>query len=253
MSYIHIHHHKVISWRYLEDSERAKTSSYNNNLRERMPKRRREEDEEKETEGLSTFKARIDKRAREIVSDFFPQKIKAMQDLYLKFRQKQLEKHTSTQKRFDKIPSNEHVEVMYKTLKKEILEMVEFFSHLRLWLRLKVPRHSSGNNFRVKVIAEISQMLSSGRSSGLNVLEVVAKYFLRRAKYVSDAEKFPRSEDQARKVADLDEKQYICLIQGAMGLRNTFMLLLDKITKNFDSINEVDDKSGKRVSDIMVM
>ena len=135
--------------------------------------------------------------------------------------------------------------------------MVDCFNHLRLWLRLKVPRQTSGNNFRVQVLAEISQMLSSGRSSGLNVLEVVAKYFLRRAKYVSDAEKFPRSEDQARRVADLDEKQYICLIQGAMGLRNTFMLLLDKINKNFDRINEMghDSTSGSRrsVSEIMVM
>ena len=243
-----------------------------------MPKRRREEDG-KDEDKLSTYKSQIDKKAREIVSDVrfsanatssfldlyntdfhtqvFPQKIKSMQELYLTYRRKQLEKHTSTEKSFDSIPSNEHVEVMYKTLKKEILDMVDCFNHLRLWLRLKVPRQTSGNNFRVQVLAEISQMLSSGRSSGLNVLEVVAKYFLRRAKYVSDAEKFPRSEDQARRVADLDEKQYICLIQGAMGLRNTFMLLLDKINKNFDRINEMGDdsqsNSRRSVSDIMVM
>jgi len=76
------------------------------------------------------------------------------------------------------------------------------------------------------------------------VLEVVAKYFLRRAKYISDAKKFPRAIDQARQVADLDEKQYICLIQGTMGLRNTFMLLLDKFTKNFDRIMDDSDAAG---------
>ena len=90
--------------------------------------------------------------------------------------------------------------------------------------------------------------------------------------------KFPRAVDRGRMIADLDEKQcvnlsemhllfcvkmeyvsvksmlqfdlrllgvwgdygrYICLIQGAMGLRNTFLLLLDKFTKNFSRIKEI--------------
>jgi len=203
--------------------------------------------EEKEAdveEGVRDFKRRIEERSLQIINEVFPMKIDMMQTLYLKFQLEQFKYTQSTARDFKGIPSNEHIEKLYALLKGEILEMVDLLNHLRLWLRLKVPKAQTGNNFRTEVLAEVLQMLGSGRTSGLSVLEVVAKYFLRRAKYISDAKKFPRAIDQARQVADLDEKQYICLIQGTMGLRNTFMLLLDKFTKNFDRIMDDSDAAG---------
>lgn len=203
---------------------------------------------------MNEFKESVEKRALEIIEVEFPEKIEKMQELYKTFREEQFKYRHSTSKDFpEKIPSNEHVETLYVRLKSEILDMVDCFNHLRLWLRLKVPRHQTGNNFRTEVLAEVLQMLGSGRQSGLTVLEVVAKYFLRRAKYVSDSAKFPRAIDQARQVSDLDEKQYICLIQATMGLRNTFLALLDKFKKNFDRIKEAGSKvHNDRNADIMV-
>jgi len=185
---------------------------------------------------VDKFKARINTEALRIIHKVFPDKIHMMHELYKRFRAEQFKYTQSTTVTFLEMPSNEHVELLYVRLKNEILEMVDSLNLLRLWLRLKVPKHQTGNNFRTEVLAEVLSMLGSGRLSGLSVLEVVAKYFLRRAKYVSDAKKYPRSEDMARMVTDLDEKQYICLIQGAMGLRNTFMLLADKFKKNFSHI-----------------
>ncbi len=66
-----------------------------------MSKRARDDDvqdkdgiETKKNEdgAMKNFKDTIDKKAREIVSDVFPQKIKAMQALYLEFREEQLKR-----------------------------------------------------------------------------------------------------------------------------------------------------------------
>ena len=209
------------------------------------------EEEEEAEKGVRMFKKRIETKSLHIINETFPLKIDMMQKLYLRFHKEQFKYADSTREKFTNIPSNEHIETLYLLMKKEILEMVDLLNHLRLWLRLKVPKVQTGNNFRTEILAEVLQMLGSGRTSGLSVLEVVAKYFLRRAKYISDAKKFPRAIDQARQVADLDEKQYICMIQAILGLRNTFMLLLDKFKKNFDRILETEE-TADRNAEVMV-
>jgi hypothetical protein len=74
------------------------------------------------------------------------------------------------------------------------------------------------------------------------VLEIVAKYYLRRAAFIQEFNKTPNTHvaDHARSIADMDEKQFICLVQGAMGLRNTYTLVYDKMEKNFDFITRLD-------------
>ena len=79
-------------------------------------------------------------------------------------------------------------------------------------------------------------MLSAGRQSALSVLEVLAKFWLRRAKLKSDAMKRAKVRDQHMMVHDADEKQYMTLSQGIIGLRNTYAQLYDKLQKNFDKL-----------------
>eukprot|EP00939_MAST-03C_sp_MAST-3C-sp1_P005370 g5370.t1 len=243
---------RVLKKSRVEDNDHHRESISSGSCCVSSSKSEEEEEEEEANVGVQKFKERIEQESLRLIREIFPKKIEMMQSLYMKFQEEQFKYTESTSENFEGIPTNEHIERLYMLLKAEILEMVDMLNHLRLWLRLKVPKAQTGNNFRTEVLAEVLQMLGSGRTSGLGVLEVVAKYFLRRAKYISDAEKFPRAIDQARQVADLDEKQYICLIQGTLGLRNTFMLLHDKFTKNFDRIMEDDGVTAMSVGNMVL-
>mmetsp|Transcript_17199 Transcript_17199/g.21186 ORF Transcript_17199/g.21186 Transcript_17199/m.21186 type:complete len:92 (-) Transcript_17199:958-1233(-) len=79
-------------------------------------------------------------------------------------------------------------------------------------------------------------MLSRGRVSGLSVLQVVSKYYSRRAKLLSDMRKRPNIEEYASAAKDLDERQFIHLAQSVCDLRNNYALLYDKITKNKEKL-----------------
>ena len=67
-------------------------------------------------------------------------------------------------------------------------------------------------------VEELLMMLESGRSSGLSVLEFVAKYSLRRAAMIQNFSKTPNTHiaDRVREITDMDEKQYICLVQVSL-------------------------------------
>eukprot|EP00941_MAST-03F_sp_MAST-3F-sp1_P000767 g767.t1 len=197
-------------------------------------------------EKLRKLKAETEKEALRVYKEVMPDDVARLNALFEKFKDKQLKNSVANKPapadgRIE-VPCNAYIEELYLELRREIMHMVIHFVKIRFWLQLKLPKYRTGNNMAAAVASELLSMLESGRVSGLSVLEIVAKYFLRRATLVQNFLKTPNTHvaDKVREIADLDEKQFICLVQGAMGLRNTYALVFDKMEKNFDFIKRLD-------------
>lgn len=80
-------------------------------------------------------------------------------------------------------------------VKKELLELVEAITTVKIWIQLNIPRIEDGNNFGVSVQVqpllliiqkeEIINELGRAEDAGFSVLENITKYYVDRAKLVS--------------------------------------------------------------------
>lgn len=133
-----------------------------------------------------------------------------------------------------------------KTLKEEIMALVDMMDTLNTWIRLHSPRFEEGNNFGVGVQEEIASMLIVGRSSSVALLETASKFHMARGHAAAkvrrgtlstrwwtcltlsdtlQARKYAHVADHRTFVRDLDSKQLFSLRQTLTDLRNTYVLL----------------------------
>uniref|UniRef100_A0A7S3PIM3 Proteasome activator PA28 C-terminal domain-containing protein n=1 Tax=Aplanochytrium stocchinoi TaxID=215587 RepID=A0A7S3PIM3_9STRA len=192
---------------------------------------------------LKLFKSDIERDATTIVFESLPKKVLLLDKLFhqteagrLKAEYKVEPFPTPAVLPTGVIPVNSRIREIIDQIKAEICDMISDLSTLRAWIRLNTPKIEDGNNFGVEVQEEILTMLSRGRVSGLSVLQVVSKYYSRRAKLLSDMRKRPNIEEYASAAKDLDERQFIHLAQSVCDLRNNYALLYDKITKNKEKL-----------------
>mmetsp|Transcript_6109 Transcript_6109/g.7024 ORF Transcript_6109/g.7024 Transcript_6109/m.7024 type:complete len:259 (-) Transcript_6109:703-1479(-) len=194
---------------------------------------------------LKDFKSSINEDANQIVVETLPRKVLRLDKLFRQTEKGRLRAEykiepfpTPKVLPTGDIPINHRVREAIDLVKAEVCEMVEDLSTLRLWIQLNTPKIEDGNNFGVEVQEEVLTMLGRGRVSGLSVLQIVSKYYTRRAKLLSDMRKRPHIGEYASAAKDLDERQFIHLAQAVCDLRNNYAILHDKILKNREKLEK---------------
>eukprot|EP00771_Trimastix_marina_P003921 gnl/Trimastix_PCT/633.p1 GENE.gnl/Trimastix_PCT/633~~gnl/Trimastix_PCT/633.p1 ORF type:complete len:268 (+),score=54.44 gnl/Trimastix_PCT/633:53-856(+) len=123
------------------------------------------------------------------------------------------------------------VEIMV-TLKAEIVDLLQSFNTIKVWIQLNVPRIEDGNNFGVSVQEEIIETLSHAEDSAYSFMDSMAKYHITRAKIASKLLKYPALADYRFTLQYLDQKQYLDACTACADLRNDYSVLYDVIIKN---------------------
>jgi hypothetical protein len=123
-----------------------------------------------------------------------------------------------------------------RELEAELIDMLGALGKLRVWLQLKMPRESDGDNFGVAVQATVLSMLTAGRVSGQSVLSDLYKYQQDRAGFVKEARRYPTVADFEACIGLFDVRQMVAFGQAASDLRDNYALLLDRIVKNQEKL-----------------
>mmetsp|Transcript_1762 Transcript_1762/g.2382 ORF Transcript_1762/g.2382 Transcript_1762/m.2382 type:complete len:210 (+) Transcript_1762:67-696(+) len=131
---------------------------------------------------------------------------------------------------------NTRVLELFSIIKQQVNEMIDLLGEVKLWVRLNIPKIEDGNNFGVGVQEEILVMVQTGHQSGLAVLDHITKFYFSRGRLISKSEKHPGVMDYGRAIMEMDQKQYFNLVESCKDLRNNYILLWDKITKNIDKL-----------------
>ncbi|XP_026859368.2 proteasome activator complex subunit 1 isoform X2 [Electrophorus electricus] len=228
----------------------------------------------KEVDG---FTKKLTKEAEQLVSNFFPEMIAEMDNLLqaslslgdfsslrapldipipdpakeeLK-RKKKEEKEAKAGKK-DKdgdkdeeegppcgpISCNEKVESLIKEIKPHIQTLKEKLNTVSMWVQLQIPRIEDGNNFGVAVQEKVFELLTNTRTKIEGFQTQITKYYSERGDAVAKASKQPHVGDYRQLVHELDKHQYCELRIVVLEIRNTYAILFDVISKNYDKIKK---------------
>eukprot|EP01099_Mayorella_cantabrigiensis_P008570 TRINITY_DN807_c0_g5_i1.p1 TRINITY_DN807_c0_g5~~TRINITY_DN807_c0_g5_i1.p1 ORF type:complete len:268 (+),score=53.65 TRINITY_DN807_c0_g5_i1:112-915(+) len=141
-------------------------------------------------------------------------------------------------KNIPSIPSNKIIAQLVSTVKKEVIDMTEMVTTVKLWIHLNIPRIEDGNNFGVGIQEETLGELGRIEEAAAAILESLTNYFIARAKLLSRAHKYPAIADCAHAVKEFDEKEYLNLRCFCIDLRNNYAILHDMIVKNLEKITK---------------
>lgn len=134
------------------------------------------------------------------------------------------------------MPSNRLVVESTELLRKELLEVIDNFDTVKLWIQLNIPRIEDGNNFGVSVQEDTVSEVSRAEDNAFALLEVITKYYIARAKLVTKCFKYPNLADFETAVSEVDQKQYLNTVLSVVDLRNNYALIYDMIIKNMDKL-----------------
>ncbi|KAG7335502.1 hypothetical protein KOW79_000195 [Hemibagrus wyckioides] len=227
----------------------------------------------KEVDG---FTKKLTREAEQLISTFFPQKIAEMDNLLqvslvledlstlrapldipipdpakeeLKRKKKEEKKAKEGKKSEDKeeeeagppcgpIASNEKVDNLIKAIKPHIQTLKENLNTVSMWVQLQIPRIEDGNNFGVAVQEKVFELLTNTRTKIEGFQTQITKYYSERGDAVAKASKTPHVGDYRQLVHELDLHQYCELRIVVLEIRNTYAILFDVISKNYDKIKK---------------
>uniref|UniRef100_A0A8C2FN79 Proteasome activator complex subunit 1 n=1 Tax=Cyprinus carpio TaxID=7962 RepID=A0A8C2FN79_CYPCA len=215
-------------------------------------------------------------QAEQLISNFFPEKIAEMDNVLqdscslkdlsvirapldipipdpakeeLKKKKKEEKEAKSGKKGGDKededegppcgpIACNETVEKLIKQIKPEIQTLKECLNTVSMWIQLQIPKIEDGNNFGVAVQEKVFELFTNTRTKIEGFQTQISKYYSERGDAVAKASKQPHVGDFRQLVHELDQHQYSELRIIVLEIRNTYAVLYDVITKNFDKIKK---------------
>lgn len=227
---------------------------------------------------VDDFCKHLTKEAESLVSTFFPQKIAEMETLLqaslsvedlsclkapldipipdpakeeLK-RKKKEEKEEKEGKKDKKdkdeeeeagppcgpVACNEKVEKLLQEIKPHIQTLKEKLNTVSMWVQLQIPRIEDGNNFGVAVQEKVFELLTNTRTKIEGFQTQISKYYSERGDAVAKASKQPHVGDYRQLVHELDQHQYSELRIVVLEIRNTYAVLYDIISKNYDKIKK---------------
>ena len=98
-----------------------------------------------------------------------------------------------------------------------VVRMIDELDALRLWVTLRMPKIEDGNNFSVEVQSEVIGMLSSGKQSGIALIDSINRGLMQRGEVVAKQQKYPHVADFARAVHEMDSRQHLMFTQTCIG------------------------------------
>lgn len=225
---------------------------------------------------VDDFCQKLNEEAEELVSNFFPQKIEELQMLLKtsfscedlaslkapldipipdpakeEAKRKKKEEKEAKEGKKDKdsdkeeedsgppcgpICSNERVESLLQEVQPQIQTLKEKLNAVSMWVQLQVPRIEDGNNFGVAVQEKVFELLTNTRTKIEGFQTQISKYYNERGDAVAKASKQSHVGDYRQLVHELDQYQYCELRLVVLDIRNTYAVLFDIITKNYDKI-----------------
>ncbi len=136
----------------------------------------------------------------------------------------------------DRIPCNIEILHVMEMLKKEVMELIDMLSTMKIWVRLSRPKFEDGNNFGVNVQNDVLTSIATGAMSARNMLSQFHQYYVRRASFMRRCEKYPSIEDWRESVVISDEKQYDEAINVIGDLQQLYLTLYDRLMKNWKMV-----------------
>ncbi|KAK8809069.1 proteasome activator complex subunit 3 [Blastocystis sp. subtype 4] len=134
------------------------------------------------------------------------------------------------------VPSNKMIVTLLEKVKKELLDLIDYVTTVKFYIKLNQPRKEDGNTFGVEVQNEIVADLSDAMEGAHQMLSDMIAYFTTRASIISNSRKNPHVADYMKSVASNDSKEILVLSQAVIDMRNQYAVLYDRIMKNFDKI-----------------
>ncbi|KAJ5066600.1 hypothetical protein M0811_13455 [Anaeramoeba ignava] len=148
-----------------------------------------------------------------------------------------LKKEEEEKKELDfEVPCNKDVSLLIHDIKKEVLELVDYSKTIQLWIQFLTPKVSDGNNFGVEIQQEILEEFSRAEDSCFVVLDSIGKYFISRAKLISNWLKHKDISDFERGIVELDLSQILSCEMIFKDLQNDYSILYDIVIKNLEKI-----------------
>uniref|UniRef100_A0A8C9RS61 Proteasome activator complex subunit 1 n=1 Tax=Scleropages formosus TaxID=113540 RepID=A0A8C9RS61_SCLFO len=136
------------------------------------------------------------------------------------------------------IAINERVERLLKDIKPHIQTLKEKLNTVSMWVQLQIPKIEDGNNFGVAVQEKVFEFLTNTRTKIEGFQTQISKYYSERGDAVAKASKQPHVGDYRQLVHELDQHQYCELRVVILEIRNSYAVLYDIITKNYDKIKK---------------
>merc|ERR1712228_804439 len=129
---------------------------------------------------------------------------------------------------------NSSLNMISNLITKEVIEMIQITTTLKMDISLKMPSIQNGNNFGVEIQEDIVDDLSRAENGALDAIEQIANYYQIRSKAISKILKWPNIEDYRYALNQFDRSHLASLKSMAIDLRNSYIILHDTITKNID-------------------
>ncbi|KAJ8278783.1 hypothetical protein COCON_G00058490 [Conger conger] len=136
------------------------------------------------------------------------------------------------------VACNEKVESLLKEIKPHIQTLKEKLNTVSMWVQLQIPRIEDGNNFGVAVQEKVFELLTNTRTKIEGFQTQISKYYSERGDAVAKASKQPHVGDYRQLVHELDQHQYCELRVVVLEIRNTYAVLYDIISKNYNKIKK---------------
>ncbi|MFT7816038.1 proteasome activator complex subunit 1-like [Arapaima gigas] len=136
------------------------------------------------------------------------------------------------------IATNEKVERLLKDIKPHIQTLKEKLNTVSMWVQLQIPKIEDGNNFGVAVQEKVFEFLTNTRTKIEGFQTQISKYYSERGDAVAKASKQSHVGDYRQLVHELDQHQYCELRIIVLEIRNSYAVLYDIISKNYDKIKK---------------
>ena len=192
------------------------------------------------------FKKMLDPQAFSTVFEKWPEKILALSALH----------HQLTTEPY--VPSNPllnaskqymihpQVKQVLDNVKSEVVVIVEDLSLLISWVRFNRPKLESGANFGVNVQHDVLSNLTNGRNSAVSVYQSITNYYFTRGRVIRRMKKNVGIEDYGRSCLALDAKQFVEASQIVADLRSIYLMLADKLFKNWKYVEQPKGSKSQR-------
>ncbi|OTF73101.1 proteasome activator complex subunit 3-like protein, partial [Euroglyphus maynei] len=137
---------------------------------------------------------------------------------------------------YGSVRCNKHIVELIDIVKPLIRQLVEDTNLLKMWVLFLIPRIEDGNNFGVSIQEEALTEIRTVEAEATTYFDQMSHYFNSRARIITKIAKYPHVDDFRRNVAEIDEKEFLCLRLTMAELRNHYASLHDIVTKNLDKI-----------------
>lgn len=134
------------------------------------------------------------------------------------------------------VPANPVISHMNNLVKRELLDLVDCASSVKIYIMNHFPKMEDGNNFGASVQEEMVDTCATIEENSFSQLSAINEYHRERGKAVSKVLKWPDIPDYQENVSELDSKQSIKLRCVLREVKHHFVILLDNFRKNKEKI-----------------